>query len=740
MLQFRFFVLLFLMLISFSVNSFAQQKIISKIPSKKEINKIAKQAIKYLNESNFEKSIATSRKVLYYASSIQDNYLIAVSYNTIAANLDELAEYDKAIFYYNKGLFYANKTNDDEIKNFINNNLGNVYCFEKKQYKKGIGFYEKSLEYSQKAADTSQMVFTKLNIAWVYFDINQFNKGKSYLEFCNKYHPKFGDNTTIVVLNMLNGMYCASKNEDKKADSYFIKAIELGTKGSEKLDLSYSHQEYSKFLLKRGDYKNAYENLVIYNKITEELFNDEKLKKAEVAGINLELDEYKREVGKIEVEKEVQAESLKQSRIIVILFVLVLLVLLLLLNSLFKNYKFKKKTNRELIIANQELKIAKEKAEEGSLLKTQFVSTMSHELRTPLYGVIGITNMLLDEHKELENSPHLSSLKFSARYLLSLVNDILQINKIEENRIVLENLAFNIADEITMIKNSLSFIAQNNKNEVVVKVDSAIPEYLIGDKLRFSQIVMNLVSNALKFTKNGEVIITADLVNVENKLHYIEFKIKDNGIGIATTDQDKIFEKFVQVGRNENDYQGTGLGLAIVKRLLTLFKSDIQLESKVGEGTQFKFTIAFEYDLAKTKELINDITVDLSSSQIYKILVVEDNKINQIVTQKIIEKNFCSCSIVDDGFQAIELVSKEKFDVILMDINMPLMNGFETTRKIRQKGIQTPIIALTAFAKNEITEEAISSGMNDIIVKPFEPLKLFQIINDQINKKAMLVN
>ncbi len=168
--------------------------------------------------------------------------------------------------------------------------------------------------------------------------------------------------------------------------------------------------------------------------------------------------------------------------------------------------------------------------------------------------------------------------------------------------------------------------------------------------------------------------------------------------------------------------------------MLTLFKSDIQLESKAGVGTQFKFAIAFEYDLDKTNELINEIKVDLSSSQIYKILVVEDNKINQIVTQKIIQKNHCSCSIVDDGFQAIELLSKEKFDIILMDINMPLMNGFETTRKIRQKGIETPIIALTAFAKNDITEEAISSGMNDIIVKPFETLKLFQVINDQINK------
>jgi CheY-like chemotaxis protein len=285
-----------------------------------------------------------------------------------------------------------------------------------------------------------------------------------------------------------------------------------------------------------------------------------------------------------------------------------------------------------------------------------------------------------------------------------------------------------------MIKNSLSFMAQNNNNVITVKVDPTIPEYLIGDKLRLSQILMNLISNALKFTKNGEVKVDAKLVKVENKFHYIEFQISDNGIGIAANDQDKIFEKFVQVGRNDNDYQGTGLGLAIVKHLVSLFSSEISLESKVGVGTTFKFTIAFAYDTHKTNDIINEINVDLTTSQIFNILVVEDNKINQIVTKRIIEKNNCSCFIVDDGFKAIEILDKEVFDVILMDINMPLMNGFETTRKIRLKGVKTPI-ALTAFAKDEITEEAISAGMNDIIIKPFEPRLLFQVINDQINKR-----
>lgn len=719
-----------LFLIFFSNEASAQ----TKLPSKEETAILTKKATQYMRSANFEKSLITSRKALDYASIINDNNLIAISYNIIGANYNYLSEFDKAILFYKKGIMYANKTKNDTIKYRLNNNLGNTYCFEKKQYNIGIDYYKKALEYSKKTADTSQTILTKLNLTWAYFDINQFNEGFPYLEFINKYHPKFGDKTTIVALNMLNGMYYSYKGENKKSKSYFLNAIKSGNSGVEKTDLSFAHYEYSKFLFKNKDYKNAYKNLELYYKITEELYNKENLAKANTVGINLELDEYKRKVDEIGIKNKLQNQSIRKSRIILLLFYITLGILLMLLYSLYNNYRFKKKKNAELTLANEELVIAKEKAEEASMLKTQFVSTISHELRTPLYGVVGITNMLLDEHKELEHSPHLSSLKFSARYLLSLVNDVLQINKIEENRIILESLTFNVSDEINMIKNSLSFLAKNNGNKITVKIDSAIPESLIGDKLRFSQILMNLVSNALKFTKNGEVFIIANLVEVKDKLNFVEFQIIDNGIGIAAADQVKIFDKFVQVGRKETDYQGTGLGLSIVKRLLYLFNSTISLESKVGEGSTFTFTIAFEYDLDKTIEIINNIQVDLTAKQIYKVLVVEDNKINQLVTRKIIKKNNYICTLADDGFQALEILEKEYFDVILMDINMPVMNGFETTRKIRFRGIKTPIIALTAFTKAEIIEEGISAGMNDIMIKPFEPVKLYQVITDQINK------
>jgi signal transduction histidine kinase/CheY-like chemotaxis protein len=690
--------------------------------SEARINRLIKEAWDDFKDSNFERSLITSRVALNYATAAKNDNLIAKAYKVIAGNYNELSEIDKALFFYNKGLYYANKTDNDSLKYSLHNNIGNIYCFEKKQFDKGIDYYQKSIAYSLKTNNSDQIYFTNVNIAWAYFDIGRFDAGYPYLKFVGDHVEKYGDASTEIIVYMLNGMYSSYKNENTAANSYFLKAIAAGENSDEKSDLSYTHLEYSKFLTKIKNYKEAYKHLVKFNEITEELYNQEKLKKASIAGFNLELDEYKRQIDKIENEKTSQSQSLKKSRIIVILFILTSLILLFLIVTLIKNIGFKKKHNLELLEA-------KEIAEEASLLKTQFISTISHELRTPLYGVVGITNMLLEEHKELSQSQHLSALKFSARYLLSLVNDILQINKIEENKVVLESLTFNISDEITMIKNSLSFLSQKNNNKINVEIDDYIPEYLIGDKLRLGQILMNLVSNALKFTKNGEVDIIVKLHKIEGKLYYLDFLIRDNGVGIAAVDQNKIFEKFVQVGRKDEDYQGTGLGLSIVKRLLGLFGSTITLESDLGAGTAFSFVIPFEHDPQKTKKIIEDIEVDLTSSEIYKILIVEDNLINQLVTKKIIEKNNFVCKVVDDGFGALTILEKERFDLILMDINMPLMNGFEATKRIRLLGVKTPIVALTAFDKDEITDEALSSGMNDIIVKPFEPVKLFKIIN-----------
>ena len=730
MIRAKYISLLVFLLFCFT-NSVAQDY----TKEKAKIEKLLNQAASDFNAAHYDKALESTKQALINSFGISDDSYIAQSYNTLGGIYNECSDTKKAIEFYNKALFYAKKVNNDKLYNWIYGNLGSVYYFNEIDVNKGISYYKKALHYAVKVKDTSQIEFTKINLASAYFSIDKFDEGNKQVKDIKDKILTNGSAEAKMSMNLLLGIYTTTINQKAVAEHYYFTAQEIA-----------KNNQFDSFLI------NIYENLIRHYKHFKEpqkaaeykakldslnkvVYSEDKLDKLQKAAVQIELDEYKNQLERIEQVNEKHTKRIQESKLIVILFIVILIILLLLLLSLYKNIKLREQANDELKRANEELVLAKEAAEEASQLKSQFVSTITHELRTPLYGVIGLTNIILDEHKELGNSPHLKSLKFSAKYLLSLVNDILQINKIEEKRIVLENLIFNLTDEITLIKNSVEYIADKNNDIFTVEIDTAIPEFLIGDKLRLSQILMNLVSNALKFTKNGEVSISADLKKVDGKIYFIEFKIKDNGIGIAKEDQEKIFDKFVQIERKEEDYQGTGLGLSIVSSLVKLFNSEIKLESQENVGATFSFTIGFEFDEEKSIEIINNIEVDLSTNHLYNILVVEDNKINQVVTKKIIQGSNMSCTIVDDGYAALVALDRESFDLVLMDINMPLINGFDTTRKIREKGITIPVVALTAFDKQEVAEQAISAGMNDVMVKPFEPSKLFHVIHNQIKSK-----
>jgi signal transduction histidine kinase len=724
--------ILFYILLLSSYVLFSQEKSITK----KEVRQLLHSSDSCLYKSDYKNSLSFSSIALNFALEMKDDDLIGRSYNTIAGNYEEIVEIDKALEYYDKSVHHFQKAKNDTLKAAVFNNIGNIYFFRKKDYGKAIEYYNKSIEISEGINNVFSIVLSKLNLASLYFDMNDYDQGSIYLDYVEQNKDRIRIVDIKGYLYILLGKKFHHLKQFDKADFNFNEAIKIGENNNSKIYLSDAYNDYSKFLFAIGNYEKAYIFLDKHQVLKNEIFDLEKIKNAKIIGMDIALDESKRELTAVNVEKLLQSDNLKKTKIIISLILIFLVLMLFLLYILYRNNTFRKKMNDYLELNNEELKIAKEKAEEASKLKTQFISTISHELRTPLYGVVGITNMLSDEHKELADSPHLNSLKFSARYLLSLVNDLLQINKIEENKVVLENLTMNIQDEINMVSNSLSFIASRNKNKLITQIDDKIPDYLVGDKLRLSQIFMNLVSNALKFTQNGEVRIIATLDKKEDTICFVKFEIEDTGVGIAEKDISKIFDKFVQIDRKEDDYQGAGLGLSIVKKLVILFNSEIFVESQEGKGTKFTFTIGFNADMSKVNEIINDIKVDLSNDLVYKVLVVEDNKINQMVTRKIMEKNNFKTVIVDDGYAAMEALSKEHFDVVLMDINMPLINGFETTRLIRKKGITIPIIALTAFAKEEVSEEAISAGMNDVLIKPFEPSKLMYIIETLVKRNT----
>ena len=703
-----------------------------------EIKNIITESGSHLSKLECDKSLMLAKKALEKAILINDNELIARSYNIIGLNLDEYYDFAKAIFFFNKGLEYANKTKSDFIKYSLNNNIARTYCFRNIDFKKGIYHYKKGLYYSKLLKDDYEIMYANINIATAYFAIDDYNNGFPYLKTVKSSVENGDELEAKISYNSLLGAYYSYKNNFIASEKSYKKALEYcGENKPEFLEDNATevYDDIARMYSKKGDFKNAYLYMDKYNVLKEKQYNEEHSKIEKTSGMSVVLDEYKRQINQIEIQKARQDQIIHQTKVVGILFIILFLIFTLLLIILYKGYIFRKNTNLILIENNKKLKIAKEKAVDISNLKTQFISTISHELRTPLYGVVGIVDVLKDEHPELAKSTYIDSLKFSANYLLSLVNDVLQISKIENSKIRLENAAFNIFDEMNSILGTLNVLFKMNQNEIFFNIDKNIPSQIIGDKDKLSQIIINLLGNSLKFTKKGKITLTINLIKKEDNFSHIEFEVKDTGIGIALENQTKIFDRFIQINANNDNYQGSGLGLSIVKKLISLFESEIQLQSELGKGTTFNFTIKFKNVSSESSENANVEIVNTIYSNL-KVLIVEDNKINQLVTRKILEKSQCNCTVVEAGIEALEILKTETFDLILMDINMPGMNGFETTIKIRQNNITTPIIALTAFSKHEIEQEAIDSGMNAVVIKPYKKSELYSIISELIQKNA----
>ena len=723
----RFFTLFFFL---FSIFSFSQQNnLVEKIDSVVYYSKLANSnAIdnKYRNALYYtQKAINFSKASNNTEDQVNQTFSLGKLYYDVKKFDDAMKAFDKSIFlsktlepssvqataHYFLGMCYIKKQNFSNAK----------ISFEKAQ----------SLYESLKITNTADLLNLQKGIIYK-FEGDSDTASTIFSTIISK-----PDNPTILdtkaeALYQI-GIIEMVQNRNNLALNYFNKALDLNAKNKnleQKLAILLALSTvYEKIL----DKNNAYSYLKQHTNLKERisLLENEKL------GVD-DYEKFKeserlKEIVEINKENIQQEKTSKFSKLISILAIALISILSLLSLSLYKNNIIRTQSNLLLQEKNRELILAKEKVEKASNARTEFLSTVSHELRTPLNAINGIAHLLLEEKPKKSQMNYLESLQFSGNYLTNFINDILEINKIDSSKAQIENINFNLKLLLENIQNSLKELASENNNYFSLKIDSDIPDYLIGDPTKLSQILMNLINNALKFTKDGKVMVMTKLLSLEDKKASIYFEVKDSGIGIPEDKLETVFDSFSQgsVGINRK-YGGTGLGLTIVKKLVGILGGDIKLESTVNKGSSFSFELPFKVSkkpLKISKNLTPNTNYNLKDK---KILIVEDNKINQMVSKKMLENKGVICEIVDSGENAIEIAKNHKFDMILMDVHLPGINGTIATKKIREFDTMTPVIALTAISLNENRKMLLSYGMNDVITKPFVPENFYAVISKYI--------
>ncbi len=706
-----------------------------------KIDSLLKRAVTAVAERNYDQAIDILKYSRDLATEINHTKRVGLTTGTLAKLYLQLDEYDKALIENQRAIIAQKEAGSTDL-------LGQSYITAAKLalVRKETGAALENVNSGITILENSNRSDLKSQLYTIKGDILKNNE--SFIEAIQVYNQAIeqatlSNNSYLKAQALTNkSISLARLNRLEEADETLLE-VESFLKGKEYPSIEASLSE-SKYLIAqgRGNYKEANDHLKAYYTTIEPAAQQLIVQNAQLPTTNSpELEAMVDRLAEdVRIEEDRQSRAM---RLTLVLSIALCSILALLTLSLYKNNNLRAKANELLQAKNVELVIARDNAEKASMVKAQFLSTITHELRTPMYAVTGLTHLLLSENPTEEQKKHLDSLKFSGEYLLSLINNILDLNKLEANKVEVEETVFNIKKRIEDVLFALGKSARDKGNKLHLEFDEDIPSELLGDPLMVSQILINLVGNAIKFTREGDVWVRVQKISQGNSDIKLHFEIEDNGEGISKKKQKTIFQNFTQgsVAINRK-FGGTGLGLSIVKNLLDLLNSKITLESTLGKGTKFKFDV--KYNLVNTpsgesKSTATVYDIDYEALENRHILVVEDNKINQMITRKILEKNKITCDTADNGEIAVEKARTERFDLILMDIHMPGISGIEATEQIRLFDTEIPILALTAVTIDENIDEFHAVGFNDIIPKPYKVEEFFQKIQNGLrNRKSVL--
>ncbi|MFM7896661.1 MAG: ATP-binding protein, partial [Flavobacterium sp.] len=589
-------------------------------------------------KKSYTKAILYTEKAIEYAKNNKLDKKLADGYLQLATIFYELEKNDLAIDYYIRAISIFSKSEPNS--NIALSYYGLGKCYLKKN---NIAFAE---IYFEKAT----VVYKNLNFLEA---IELINLQKAIIK---KEKGKYNEASSIlkgVIENISDDAFLSTKTEAyiqlgeieiiNKKYSQAINYLNLANQTNEANNNDYQLTKRIYKLLsttyeKSNNISNANLYLKKYADLTDSIGKYYNNYVAENTVDKIQFDKQLKKIEQLDKEKKSQQKTLRFSKLISILSIALISILSLLSLSLYKNNKIRISTNKLLKEKNKELTKEKDKAERASKARADFLSTVSHELRTPLNAINGITYLLLQEKPKASQLNYLKSLEFSGNYLLNFINDILEINRLESDKVVIEKINFNLSELTENIVTSFKEFIHENNIKCHLHIDKSIDFNLKGDPTKLSQILINLLNNAIKFSKNGDVWCTIKKREETAENVTLYFEIKDNGIGIPKDKQEAIFDSFSQGSVEINrTYGGTGLGLSIVKKILELMGSQIHLQSESGKGSTFSFELQFEKGIAnKVKEEIIQPNQSLLTEK--KVLLVEDNKINQMITQKMLEK------------------------------------------------------------------------------------------------------
>jgi len=735
MSQIKYYIFVFL--VFFTTCIYPQNNTDGDIAMKKnKIEVFIKNATQETQKSNFHSALNILEKALIVSEDIKDEKEQAIILSKIAQVHYNIENYDEALPNIIKALAIQRRIGDKVNLAISRYTCGLIYL-KQQNYIKSIDYFKSSkaiFEEEGLNTLTAEVILSEAKTHIGLDDLSQANALVDKAIILSKKHKIVAIESAALIQS---GIIALKQVKYEKALSQTLKASELAKNNELARLLSESYQLLSNIYEITGNFQLANSNLKLYINLNDSIL-EEKIEHLSPEEKDSLIPDDNGEVASNQDEKDKEdSESDGLGRLTTILSVGLITILSLLTLSLYKNNNIRLKTNNMLYRKNEELLTEKERAEIAAKTKTNFLSTVTHELRTPLYAVTGLTNMLLEENPRPEQIQHLKSLKFSGDYLLTFINDILQINKIEANKVELDPEIFNLKNKVENVIAALNNSALDNNTQIHFEYDKKLPEIFDGDQLKISQILINLIGNSIKFTKDGDIWVRVTQMSLAKKMHSIRLEVEDNGIGITKEKQDSMFESFsqgsVQINRK---YGGTGLGLSIVKGLIEILKGKIYLKSELGQGTSFFVEFPLQASKAvatiKKKDYSKDIkNLDLDS---IKILVVEDNKINQMITKKILNKMGLTCDLVDNGEDAVEQVKDIEYNLVLMDIHMPGISGLEATKRIRSFNKELTIFALTAVTLEDKMPEFDAAGFNDIISKPFKQedfeKKLYEALSD----------